>query len=975
MKRFILFTFSLLLTFTFAIAQDGINYQGAATDANGDELTNQNISIRASVLSASASGNLEWEETHSATTDQFGLFNVVIGQGNNTTNGATATFDDMDWGSGNHFLKIEMDATGGTNYAMIGTTQMMSVPYALYAKSAGIDSTMLANMIGSSGGGMGGGCDYNFPEGLDGEAVLTDILNTNYTIPNGKNFYLISTNLSCLCSASILVNGLPILESGGNGSMTSISEGTIVLTSGDVISHNNVGSVTRANIYGLLVDKIVDPILLDIFNTNYTVPSGKNLYIRSAFSNSGAQAQIQVNGTTFFNADNGTINSTTSYMPFILNSGDVLSYLSGSSTSATMIYITGYLADENYFSNCGGGSSSATSSLDSTAIANMIAGAGGGCDYSWPEGLSGEPITIDLFNTGSYTVPSNKSLYIINQQGGGGGGWISVDGNSVFEYGTASLFSTNVLSPFIAKSGDVVNYTGSPNYLTVSGVLIDANQEIEPIIIDFITTGNYTVPSGKNFYISGSQKSNGGFSEIKINGNVIADISTAQLGSTIAATPYIAKSGDVVDVTGTPTMVNVFGYLADENYFAGCGGSSDGGNSDSNNGGSGGCDFNYPDGLDGVSVTHDLGLSSYIVPLGKNLYITNLFSTSGYEFYVDGIIISEGEVNYQSSNGGKPFVISSGQIISSNYSGSNRTNFNGILVTSNISPITYDLGPTTYTVPNGNNLYITNLFSSGNYEIFVDGISISNSENNFQTSRGGEPFMIASGQVISVPNTSINNQSTFNGYLANENYFANCGGGGSTTTSSTSWNSTVPFLQSVSWPQGRIGESISINFSIGSSYTVPAGKNLYVGQTYDVGNPEFTISDNLGNSVFLNQSFTPVSVLGEGYTITLTSCFMGACSDFWSGKLIDKQYIEPTIITFSTSSLSYTVPSGKVLVSLMYNDFNQSAQEGDWSYNGYLGANGPSSSNPVEENQTITYVPNSSNPTVPAYIFGYLINY
>jgi hypothetical protein len=147
MKRFLLFVFSILLTFSFAIAQDGINYQGAATDANGDELTNQNISIRASVLSTSANGNLEWEETHSATTDQFGLFNIVIGQGTSTTNGAIALFDDMDWGSANHYLKIEMDATGGTNYAMIGTTQMMSVPYALYAKSAGIDSTAIANII------------------------------------------------------------------------------------------------------------------------------------------------------------------------------------------------------------------------------------------------------------------------------------------------------------------------------------------------------------------------------------------------------------------------------------------------------------------------------------------------------------------------------------------------------------------------------------------------------------------------------------------------------------------------------------------------------------------------------------------------------------------------------------------------------------------------------------------------------------
>ena len=139
MKKLI-FTILTLLTLTFAIAQDGINYQGAATDVNGDELTNQNITIRASVLSATANGNLEWEETHSTTTDQFGLFNVVIGQGTNTTNGAIASFDDMDWGSAGHYLKIEMDATGGTNYAMIGTTQMMSVPYALYAKSAGTSS-------------------------------------------------------------------------------------------------------------------------------------------------------------------------------------------------------------------------------------------------------------------------------------------------------------------------------------------------------------------------------------------------------------------------------------------------------------------------------------------------------------------------------------------------------------------------------------------------------------------------------------------------------------------------------------------------------------------------------------------------------------------------------------------------------------------------------------------------------------------
>ena len=57
MRKLIILIISIL-TFAFAIAQDGINYQGAATDGNGDELTNQNITIRASVLSGGANGNL-----------------------------------------------------------------------------------------------------------------------------------------------------------------------------------------------------------------------------------------------------------------------------------------------------------------------------------------------------------------------------------------------------------------------------------------------------------------------------------------------------------------------------------------------------------------------------------------------------------------------------------------------------------------------------------------------------------------------------------------------------------------------------------------------------------------------------------------------------------------------------------------------------------------------------------------------------
>ena len=272
MKKSLLFIFSLLTLSLWA--QDGINYQGAATDANGDELTNQNITLRASVLSTSANGNLEWEETHSATTDQFGLFNVVIGQGTNTSNGSTSNFDNMDWGSGNHFLKIEMDATGGTNYAMIGTTQMMSVPYALYAKSAGIDSTMIADMIGASGGCTSFGSstnvilnwDENYSTTYFEEAqedgffggqmncgsqyqgafyVYDDTTSNsvyNYSISNGVATFLIPIKEGQYWSASgscIDMNFFIPLDCGGGGGSSSTNTGTIsVSTFGDTLTMN-----------------------------------------------------------------------------------------------------------------------------------------------------------------------------------------------------------------------------------------------------------------------------------------------------------------------------------------------------------------------------------------------------------------------------------------------------------------------------------------------------------------------------------------------------------------------------------------------------------------------------------------------------------------------------------------------------------------------------------------------------------------
>ena len=126
----------LLPLLIFAQVPQGVGYQGVATDSVGIELVNQAISIRASILSGSATGNIEWQETHNTSTDTFGLFTLSIGEGTSTGNGSLTSFADISWGSSTHFLKIEMDVNGGTNYSFMGTNQLMSVPYSLYAKNA-----------------------------------------------------------------------------------------------------------------------------------------------------------------------------------------------------------------------------------------------------------------------------------------------------------------------------------------------------------------------------------------------------------------------------------------------------------------------------------------------------------------------------------------------------------------------------------------------------------------------------------------------------------------------------------------------------------------------------------------------------------------------------------------------------------------------------------------------------------------------
>jgi len=125
--------FILLTGLQWASAQDGfkgINYQAVARNTNGTVLSNQAVKVKISILGGSANGPVQYMEEHSVNTNQLGLFTLQIGKG---TPG-TGTFAAIPWQNANQFAKVEL-AIGGGSYNALGSTQLMSVPYALYAAS------------------------------------------------------------------------------------------------------------------------------------------------------------------------------------------------------------------------------------------------------------------------------------------------------------------------------------------------------------------------------------------------------------------------------------------------------------------------------------------------------------------------------------------------------------------------------------------------------------------------------------------------------------------------------------------------------------------------------------------------------------------------------------------------------------------------------------------------------------------------
>ncbi|MFK8102825.1 MAG: glycosyl hydrolase family 28-related protein [Saprospiraceae bacterium] len=145
MKKYLLLFSGLFIT-SFLVAQNGFNYQAVIRDAAGVILSNQSISMRIGMVQENISAAPIYQETHTVLTNNYGVVSLRIGTGTVTL----GDFKSIDWRKPS-FTKVELDVTGGNNYKLIGTTQLGTVPTALYAESSGNDFGLNVKQFGAIG--------------------------------------------------------------------------------------------------------------------------------------------------------------------------------------------------------------------------------------------------------------------------------------------------------------------------------------------------------------------------------------------------------------------------------------------------------------------------------------------------------------------------------------------------------------------------------------------------------------------------------------------------------------------------------------------------------------------------------------------------------------------------------------------------------------------------------------------------------
>ncbi len=342
-KLYTLFAFVITLI-TFAQAPQGFNYQATVRNSTGALIVNQIVLVKFNIYQNTAPGTLVYSENQSTNTDDLGHIALVVGQGSATT----GTFSTINWGTGNYYLGIELNS--GSGYVAMGTTQLLSVPYALYSQNAGsamvptiqqvLDSGNIATKttnttegsslrINTVGGSTSGEFYYGIRSHIDGtNGNNRGILAASNGVSQGVNWGLTSyASNSAIENIGVYARGNTLAGTVSSGHNTGVqgvaygsingndNRGTIGYASGVTATGRNYG-ITGAS-KGSEVFNIAVGAYSELGNTtngtNYGV-SARASSVTTTGTNYGIYSEASNGATNYAGFFNGNVTITGNFV-------------------------------------------------------------------------------------------------------------------------------------------------------------------------------------------------------------------------------------------------------------------------------------------------------------------------------------------------------------------------------------------------------------------------------------------------------------------------------------------------------------------------------------------------------------------------------------------------------------------------------------------------------------------------------------